>query len=294
MKKTVLLLFILFLFGSQIHLFSAIDGDANGDNSVNITDALLVSQFYVGILLPGNIDEICSDVNCSNIVDIVDALLIARYYVKLISQFPCNRTPVPATPEPTTEPTPEPIIVVELGIPFRLQYGHSARFDGENLLKFQDVISDSRCPTDIVCVWEGEVEVQLEYINSEGNATRFSLSSVNNMDEQVGNYLFVMDNAVLPPQGRSDTTIDKEDYVITLTIFRLITIRHISGYQCQPAFYQTQEEARVFLEANGIKVYSMATITSVVCAACDVCPSGIEYVALISSADLELAIELGW
>jgi len=59
-------------------------GDVNGDGSINIVDALLIAQYYVGT---ASIDTSLADTNCDGTVNIVDALLIAQYYVGLISQF---------------------------------------------------------------------------------------------------------------------------------------------------------------------------------------------------------------
>ncbi|MBN2442425.1 MAG: dockerin type I repeat-containing protein [Spirochaetales bacterium] len=61
-------------------------GDVNFDNSVDIIDALLVAQFYVGII-PSNFDRPRADVNCDGKIDIIDALLIAQYYVDIIMEF---------------------------------------------------------------------------------------------------------------------------------------------------------------------------------------------------------------
>ncbi len=61
-------------------------GDANGDGSVTIVDALIIAQAYVG-LNPSGYIAANADTNCSGSVDIVDALLVAQYYVGLISQF---------------------------------------------------------------------------------------------------------------------------------------------------------------------------------------------------------------
>jgi hypothetical protein len=60
-------------------------GDVNEDNSINIIDALLVAQCYVGLhsCPPATI----ADTNCDGTIDIIDALLIAQYYVGLISGF---------------------------------------------------------------------------------------------------------------------------------------------------------------------------------------------------------------
>jgi endo-1,4-beta-xylanase len=66
----------------------SLTGDVNGNGTVDIVDALLIAQLYVG-LNPSGFNASCADVNCSGSVDIVDALLIAQLYVGLISNFPC-------------------------------------------------------------------------------------------------------------------------------------------------------------------------------------------------------------
>ncbi len=66
----------------------ALPGDVNGSGVVDIVDALLCAQYYVG-LNPANFNTACADVNCSGAVDIVDALRIAQYYVGLIASLTC-------------------------------------------------------------------------------------------------------------------------------------------------------------------------------------------------------------
>lgn len=61
-------------------------GDVNNDGTIDIVDALLVAQYYVG-LDPQNFDTENADTNCDGSIDIVDALLVAQYYVGLIDQF---------------------------------------------------------------------------------------------------------------------------------------------------------------------------------------------------------------
>ncbi len=63
-------------------------GDVNHDGSVNIVDALLVAQYYVGLPISGETDQSLMDVNEDAIINIVDALLIAQYYVGLIPELP--------------------------------------------------------------------------------------------------------------------------------------------------------------------------------------------------------------
>ncbi|MBN1698545.1 MAG: cellulase family glycosylhydrolase [Spirochaetales bacterium] len=77
------------LWGQQI-------GDVNNDNSINIVDALLIAQSYVG-LNPSNFNRNVADVNSDGSINIVDALLVAQYYVGTVTEWP----PGGATNPPT-------------------------------------------------------------------------------------------------------------------------------------------------------------------------------------------------
>jgi hypothetical protein len=61
-------------------------GDVDEDGDIDIIDALLTAQYYVG-LDPENFNSSNADVDCDDDVDIIDALLIAQYYVGLITDF---------------------------------------------------------------------------------------------------------------------------------------------------------------------------------------------------------------
>jgi hypothetical protein len=61
-------------------------GDVNSSGTVDIVDALLVAQYYVG-MNPSGFNQAAADVNKSGSIDIVDALLIAQYYVGIIPGF---------------------------------------------------------------------------------------------------------------------------------------------------------------------------------------------------------------
>jgi photosystem II stability/assembly factor-like uncharacterized protein len=67
----------------------SLPGDVNGDNLINIVDALLIAQYYVGIDVAVFI-EANADVDCNQVIDIVDALLIAQFYVELIPELSCQ------------------------------------------------------------------------------------------------------------------------------------------------------------------------------------------------------------
>jgi len=63
---------------------------------------------------------------------------------------------------------------VETGVPFDATLGSSFRLvDGESVeelgtLRFEAVTEDSRCPTGVDCVWEGEATVQISLYSGEG------------------------------------------------------------------------------------------------------------------------------
>ena len=48
----------------------------------------MTAQYYVGIIPPG-FNPAAADVNCDGSINIVDALMIAQYYVGLLTRFPC-------------------------------------------------------------------------------------------------------------------------------------------------------------------------------------------------------------
>jgi hypothetical protein len=134
MKKYVLAVFLLLSF-TTINANAAALGDVNASGAIDIVDALLVAQYYVG-LNPANFDASVADVNASGGTDIVDALLIAQYYVGLITEFPGPGTPVStpvgtatATPVVTVEPTPGPTNPPSTG--FVQRVGNRLALDGK-------------------------------------------------------------------------------------------------------------------------------------------------------------------
>jgi hypothetical protein len=94
MKKKMLFgSIVLFIFVCANSVSGQGMGDVNLDYSVDIIDALLVAQYYVG-LVPATFKTQYADANSNGAVDIIDALLIARYYVGLIPCFPLYDYPI--------------------------------------------------------------------------------------------------------------------------------------------------------------------------------------------------------
>ncbi|MBN2442552.1 MAG: hypothetical protein JXJ04_14455 [Spirochaetales bacterium] len=69
-------------------LTSGSPGDVDENGTIDIIDALLVCQLYVGLNPSAFTAPVAAgDVNCDNVTDIIDALLIAQYYVGIITSF---------------------------------------------------------------------------------------------------------------------------------------------------------------------------------------------------------------
>lgn len=99
-RKIECMILVLLLFCIS-HLIAEPCGDVNSSNEIDIIDALLTAQYYVG-LDPENFDLNAADVNADSNIDILDALLIAQYYVELITGLPGCEVQEP-TPDPGTE-----------------------------------------------------------------------------------------------------------------------------------------------------------------------------------------------
>jgi hypothetical protein len=58
--------------------------------------------------------------------------------------------------------TVEPVIVAEPGVAFSVPLGKTATINGDGTkITFTRVAADSRCPTDVTCVWEGEAQIEI-------------------------------------------------------------------------------------------------------------------------------------
>ncbi|PCK08637.1 MAG: hypothetical protein COA42_08160 [Alteromonadaceae bacterium] len=110
---------------------------------------------------------------------------------------------------------------INSGVPFDIIEGETVHLPSDNpnrppyphQLSFSLVTSDSRCPADTACIWEGEVDTSLYFDSRE-----LSLSSVLNSSKQIPNTLFNIDfnHVVSPDVGGSDPL-----YVINLTVTRI-------------------------------------------------------------------------
>ncbi|MCF6331820.1 MAG: hypothetical protein L3J11_00935 [Draconibacterium sp.] len=105
----------------------------------------------------------------------------------------------------------------KVGIAEKFQQGEMNQSD-DNSLKFSITeINDSRCPSDVICVWQGEADVKIEF---ELPQTGFVvLSTYDNLIDTFGTYSFELIDVL--PYPISTKTIKLEDYDVTLKIKEL-------------------------------------------------------------------------
>lgn len=61
---------------------------------------------------------------------------------------------------------------------FQLKINQTASIESNNIkVKFLNVFSDSRCPSDVTCIWEGEITIFVNIIKNNQNLGDFNLTS---------------------------------------------------------------------------------------------------------------------
>lgn len=78
-------------------------------------------------------------------------------------------------------------------------------------------INDSRCPSDVVCVWQGAAIVTIQIESPLRD--EITLSTYDNLIDTSGNYSFELLDVT--PYPVSTETIELDDYEVSLKIIRL-------------------------------------------------------------------------
>jgi hypothetical protein len=108
---------------------------------------------------------------------------------------------------------------VDLGREFSLHIGDSASIKGEELqVKFLEITEDSRCPTGVVCVWEGRVRglAEITYRESIHNVVLTEPGSTSWPSEITFEDYKITYH--VEPYPQAGTEITKEEYRLELTI----------------------------------------------------------------------------
>jgi len=100
----------------------------------------------------------------------------------------------------------------QLDVPFEIKMGQSVQFEDLELI-FGD-ITDTRCPLDVTCIWEGDVTVQISIKNQTHRASGlFTL-------DYVFSYITPYEITLVDIQPHPIST-EKADYIATINISKL-------------------------------------------------------------------------
>lgn len=114
-------------------------------------------------------------------------------------------------------------VQAQLDVPFELQFGQEAIIEQDNIsVVFTDVTEDSRCPSDVQCIWAGQATIEVSVgVNGEDEG-RHELTigaGESKASATVGQYVIRL--AGLEPYLVSTTQIEPEDYVAGLVVSKL-------------------------------------------------------------------------
>lgn len=78
-------------------------------------------------------------------------------------------------------------------------------------------INDSRCPSDVQCIWQGEARITFE-LNNNGKK-EFTLTTLELEPDTIDNYIFTLKS--VEPYPISTKTLELDDYTVKLKIEEL-------------------------------------------------------------------------
>ena len=107
-----------------------------------------------------------------------------------------------------------------VGKEFQIRVGQQLKFDGGDFaVKFTRVVQDSRCPSDVNCVWAGNAQVSLEWI-ADKCPTAVTLNTNPTPEagdeSKVGGFRIKL--IKLDPYPHTEKKISPSDYTATLAV----------------------------------------------------------------------------
>ena len=112
-------------------------------------------------------------------------------------------------------------VSVKLGEQFYIKVGQTESINSENIkIKLLEVTNDSRCASDVVCIWAGEVKAVLNVSinNKDMGDTTLTLGAGNDDQsiENIGGYSIKV--LAVNPYPVSTHKIEQSEYIVTLIV----------------------------------------------------------------------------
>jgi len=150
-------------------------------------------------------------------------------------------------------PTTPAGLTASLGQEFTLQPGGSVSIPGENLnITFTEVASDSRCPQDATCIWQGEAGALVEITQGTVGPSPLVLTQPGLTDQpsvqEYGGYDLTFK---INPYPTTQSQIAPEDYRLVMTV----TTHTPPASQIEPAPIDAVKVAVTVTEPKDVIVY---------------------------------------
>ncbi len=100
---------------------------------------------------------------------------------------------------------------------FTLKIGQTGIFRSQNLsITFSKVISDSRCPSNVTCIWKGEIQIEVSIKYDDANLFAILTEDTNNNYYSFSNYNLTL--LKVEPYPIHNQRINYSDYKATFLL----------------------------------------------------------------------------
>ncbi len=110
------------------------------------------------------------------------------------------------------------LIDAKLSTPFTIKIGNTAEIKSENLKITLTDIEDSRCPTDVTCVWEGEITLHLNLKKGGDKSKETNLKLRTSQSSEISFESYSIFLSKVEPYPISTKEITKDTYTSTLVV----------------------------------------------------------------------------
>jgi hypothetical protein len=132
-------------------------------------------------------------------------------FAVLLPAIACMTPSQPGMPGTLT-----PVIQAEVGREFDLAVAQEAKVQGSNVvIRFRGVTNDSRCPSDVQCVWAGNAVAGFD-LSGAGQSDASLNTTLDPRSVSYGGYTILL--VGLKPAPRTGSTIPALEYVATLRV----------------------------------------------------------------------------
>ena len=118
---------------------------------------------------------------------------------------------------------PDSIINVELNVPFQLKIGQVGFLKSEQIkIFFLNITEDSRCPSDVDCIWPGQVTVVINICKNFQSLRTLNLTILGTYGPAIKEFgIYSIKLIKVEPYPISNQTIELSDYNATFLVSKI-------------------------------------------------------------------------